>query len=67
MTNVLLPTAKSESGFQRFVLTMSLRNKPRPECSSDFNQDTLRELVECNLCKSTRQLVLDPTHPNLKS
>ena len=37
----------------------SLRDEPRPECSSDPNQNGLKELVECNPCKSTQELALD--------
>ena len=37
----------------------SLRDEPRPGRSSDLDQDALRELVECNPRKSTRELALD--------
>ena len=30
-----------------------LRDEPRPGCSSDIDQDALRELLECNQYKST--------------
>ena len=30
----------------------SLRDKLRPGCLSNFNQDDLIELAKCNLCKS---------------
>ena len=38
---------------------MSLKDKPKPGRLSDLNQNTLRELVECSPCKSTRELALD--------
>ena len=38
---------------------MSLRDEPRLRRSSDIDQGTLRELVECNLHKSTWELALD--------
>ncbi len=44
--------------FQSFVLT-SLRDKLRPEYSSDLDQDVLRELLESSPRKSTRELALD--------
>ena len=37
----------------------SLRDEFRPRQSSDLDQGALREFVECNPCKSTRELVLD--------
>ena len=37
----------------------SLRDEFRPRRSSDLNQDSLRELVEYNPCKSTRELALN--------
>ena len=50
-----LLTTKSKTGFQSFVL----RNEPRPGCSSDLDQDALRELVEYNLHKSRWESALD--------
>ena len=37
----------------------SLWNEPRPRCSLDLHQDAFRELVVCNLRKSTRELAFD--------
>ena len=37
----------------------SLSDEPRPERSSDLNQDALRELAKFNPCKSTWKLALD--------
>ena len=37
----------------------SLRSKLRSRCSSNLNQDALRELVECNLHKNTWELAPD--------
>ena len=51
---VLLLT-KFETDFQSFIL----RDEPRMGCSSDFNQDSLRELVKYNLHISTQELALD--------
>ena len=34
-------------------------DEPRPGCSSNLNQDALKELMECNPRKSTRELALD--------
>ena len=44
-----------------------LRDEFKPERSSDFDQNTLKELVECNLRKSTREFALDFNNPNPKS
>ena len=52
MCVVFLLTAKPETCFQSSVLVICHMNEPRPGCSSDFNQDDLRELMGCNLCKS---------------
>ena len=57
MTNGSLLTSKSETGFPKFYSgNMSLK---RPGYSLDFNQDALKELVECNPCKSTQELEND--------
>ena len=56
MAKISLLTAKSETGFQRFFFshdTTSLKDELKRGCLSDFNQDALRELVECNPYKST--------------
>ena len=37
----------------------SLTDEPRPGFSSNLNKDALRELMDCNLCKSTQELALD--------
>ena len=37
----------------------SLRDEPRPGNSSDLDQDSLRELLQCNQRKSTPELALD--------
>ena len=37
----------------------SLTDQPRPGHLSDLDQDALRELVECNLCKITQELAVD--------
>ena len=46
---------------------MSLSDWPRQECSSDLFQDTSRELVECNLRRSSRESKHILTHLNLPS
>ena len=38
---------------------MWLRDEPRPGCSSDLNQDPLREFMKCNPHKSTWEQVFD--------
>ena len=46
--------------FSKFCSSdMSLRDEPRIECSSDLNQNALRESVKWNLDKSTQKLALD--------
>ena len=47
----------------------SLRDEPRLGLSSDFNQDILRENLECILCKSSLEFVLNVTarHPDPQS
>ena len=51
---------KSETSFESFRSGgTSLRDEPRPERSTAFNQDDFIELVECNLHKSTRELEFD--------
>ena len=36
----------------------AFRDEPRPWCSSIFDQDALSELVEWNICQSTREFFL---------
>ena len=46
--------------FSKFYASkMSLKDEHRPGYSSDFNQDDFRELMECNLGKSTQEVTLD--------
>ena len=49
-----LQTAKSETGFQSFVLVICLW-----EMNPDLDENSLRQLEEFNLHKSTRELALD--------
>ena len=35
---------------------MSFKDEPRQGCSSDFDAEALKSLVECNACQSTREL-----------
>ena len=46
---------KSET-FSKFISSNMIE---RPEHTLDLNQDALRELVECNLHKSTQELTFD--------
>ena len=53
MAKVSLLTTKSETFSKFHSRDTSLRDEPRPESSLVLCEDSLRELVECNLCKST--------------
>ena len=44
-----------------------MRNEPIPGCSPNLDQDAYKELVECNLHKSSWELSLDIKHPNHQS
>ena len=53
MAKILLLT-KSKTDFFKFgSYDTSLRDEPRPGCLSNLKQNTLKDLVECNLCKSS--------------
>ena len=56
MVKMSLPTIKSETCFQSFVLA---RDESRAERSSDLDQDALRESVNWKLHKSPQELALD--------
>ena len=53
MAKMSLLTIKFHSG------DISLRDGPRPECSTDFDQDSLRKLVECNPYKGMQKLAFN--------
>ena len=54
MTKGVITDHQVQNWFSKFHSdNTSWRNEPRPGRSSDLDQDTLRELVECNQCKST--------------
>ena len=57
--SLLPPPPQSETGFQSFLLAMSVKDDPRLRHSLDPDQDTLREFVECNPCKNTQKFALD--------
>ena len=45
------------NGFMKFRSgDTSLKDEPRPGCSSDFDDDALKTLVKCNAHQSTREL-----------
>ena len=57
---VVFITAKFETVFSKFRSDdSSLRDEPSSGPSSDLDQDALRELVECNSHKNTREFALD--------
>ena len=53
IAKVSLLTAKSQTGFQSFILIISLKDEPRPKHTSNLDQ------VECNPHTSTQELALD--------
>ena len=57
MTKMSLLAAKYKTDFLGFNSgNILLRDEPRPGRSSDLSQDLIRELVECNQLKRTREL-----------
>ena len=57
---VVITDRQVRNWFSKFRFgNTSLKDERRPGCSLDYDQDALRELVKCNLRKTTRVLVLD--------
>ena len=56
----VINNGKASNCFSKFRSgDTSLKDEPRPGCSLDLDRDALRELVEYNPRKSTRELALD--------